>query len=58
MKPRTLAIFSRTVWPRIRRGLLIPVEHARRLKAGARNSPHKLWILKGLGHTGAVRIGK
>ncbi len=36
----------------------IPVEHARRLKAEATNSPHELWILQGFGHTDGVRIGK
>ena len=35
---------------------IIPVEHARRLKAATKNSTDELWILEGYGHTEGVRL--
>lgn len=36
---------------------VIPVGHARRLRAASTNPADELWVLPGLGHTEGVRMG-
>ena len=37
---------------------IIPIEHARRLRAVSKNAADELWVLSGLGHTEGVRMGE